>query len=75
MAISEVERYAVWPGQACGYMLGKLDLLRLRDRWRARKGADLRGFHDVVLTNGSMPLAVLDSVVGDALATSAGRTA
>ena len=66
-AASEVERYAVWPGQACGYMLGKLDLLRLREQWRRRRGPDLRAFHDTVLTSGSMPLAVLDRVVADRL--------
>ena len=69
-AVSEVERYAVWPGQACGYMVGKLDFLRLRERARARQGArfDIRRFHDAVLTSGSMPLAVLDRVVERALA-------
>ena len=64
-AVGEVERYCVWPGQACGYMLGKLDILRLRDRWRAARGSDLRPFHDAVLTSGSMPLAVLDGVVAE----------
>ncbi len=66
-AASEVERYAVWPGQACGYMLGKLDILRLRQQWRRARGADLRPFHDAVLTGGSVPLAVLDQVVADRL--------
>ena len=66
-AATEVERYAVWPGQACGYMVGKLAWLKNRERAKAALGArfDIRRFHDVGLTNGAMPLAVLDRVVAD----------
>jgi uncharacterized protein (DUF885 family) len=69
-AISEVERYCVWPGQACSYMVGKLDLLRLRAKAKAALGArfDIRKFHDVVLLSGPMPLKVLDSRVADYIA-------
>jgi uncharacterized protein (DUF885 family) len=64
-AISEVERYCVWPGQACGYMLGKLDFLRLREKAKAALGLkfDIHDFHDAVLLCGAVPLSVLDSVV------------
>jgi uncharacterized protein (DUF885 family) len=64
-AQTEVERYCVWPGQACGYMVGKLDWLRNRDKARKALGArfDIRRFHDVGLTSGAMPLQVLDGVV------------
>jgi len=60
-----IERYAVWPGQACGYMVGKLKMLQLRERAKAALGDrfDIRKFHDAVLLSGSMPLAVLDKVV------------
>jgi uncharacterized protein (DUF885 family) len=66
-AITEVERYCVWPGQACAYMLGKLEILRLRAEARARMGTrfDLRKFHDAVLKPGAMPLDVLAQVVAD----------
>ncbi|MDP9102941.1 MAG: DUF885 family protein, partial [Pseudomonadota bacterium] len=69
-AISEVERYCVWPGQACSYMVGKLDLLRLRAKAKAALGArfDIRKFHDVVLLSGPMPLKVLDKRVDDYIA-------
>ncbi len=62
---TEVERYCVWPGQACCYMIGKLDILRLRDKAKAALGArfDIRSFHDTVLLGGALPLAVLDTVV------------
>lgn len=64
-AVTEIERYAVWPGQACSYMLGKLAILAARDRAKALLGAkfDIRKFHDTVLLNGAMPLKLIDSVV------------
>ncbi len=72
-AVQEVERYCIWPGQACAYMLGKIEFLRLRDR--ARKalghGFDIRGFHDAVLLAGNMPLTVLDRRVEDYIASAA----
>jgi len=45
-AITEIERYCVEPGQACGYMLGKLEFLRLRDKAKVALGAkfDIRQF-------------------------------
>ena len=72
-AITEIERYCVWPGQACGYMLGKLEILRLREAARKRLGAkfDIRRFHDAILTPGAMPLDVLARVVADYEATAA----
>lgn len=62
---SEVERYAVWPGQACAYMVGREEINRLRDKTRAALGAkfDLKSFHDVLMTNGSMPLTMMARVV------------
>jgi uncharacterized protein (DUF885 family) len=70
-AITEVERYCVEPGQACSYMVGKLTWLRLRAKARAALGAkfDIRKFHDAALLNGAMPLAVLETVVDDYIAT------
>jgi uncharacterized protein (DUF885 family) len=64
-ATTEVERYCVWPGQACSYMLGKLTILRLRDKAKAALGPrfDLRKFHDAILLCGAVPLTVLETVV------------
>ncbi len=63
--VSEVERYIVDPGQACAYKVGQLDIVRLRERARERLGSrfDIRRFHDVVLSNGSLPLSLLERVV------------
>ena len=64
-AVSEVERYCVWPGQACSYMIGKLTWLRLREGARAAlgEGFDIRAFHDAGLLCGPTPLTVLDDVI------------
>jgi uncharacterized protein (DUF885 family) len=64
-AVTEVERYCVWPGQACSYMVGKLTWLRLRARARAALGTrfDIREFHDAGLLPGATPLTVLDAVI------------
>ncbi len=58
----EVERYAVWPGQACSYKLGMLKLNELRTRAEEALGEkfDIREFHDEVLKTGAMPLPVLE---------------
>jgi len=62
---SEVERYTVYPGQACSYMLGELKILELRDKARRALGDRfaLREFHNTVLRAGSVPLQVLESQV------------
>lgn len=62
---AEVERYTVWPGQACAYMLGMLRIVELREKARAALGArfSLPAFHDVVLRAGSVPLDVLGKIV------------
>ena len=57
---SEINRYSVWPGQACAYKVGHTVIARLREEAQARDGFDLRAFHDKVLGSGSLPLAVLE---------------
>jgi uncharacterized protein (DUF885 family) len=63
--VTEIDRYAVWPGQACAYMLGRQVIDELREEARSRLGAafDIRAFHDVILTSGSMPLSTLQTLV------------
>jgi uncharacterized protein (DUF885 family) len=62
---SEVDRYCNTPGQACGYKTGHNEILRLRDKAKARLGDrfDLRDFDDWVVEAGAMPLTVLASVI------------
>ena len=62
---TEIERYCVWPGQACSYMVGKLTWLRLREKARTALGPkfDLKAFHDAGLLGGAMPLTALETVI------------
>jgi uncharacterized protein (DUF885 family) len=62
---SEVDRYIAWPGQALAYKLGQLEILNLREQARQKLGPkfDLRAFHDEVLSNGALPLDMLNSQV------------
>jgi uncharacterized protein (DUF885 family) len=68
--VVEIERYIVWPGQACSYKVGQLKILNLREKARAALGAkfDLGEFHDVVLKNGSLPLGILEKLVDQYIA-------
>ncbi len=63
-AATEIERYAVMPGQACGYMLGKLTFLAARKKARDALGAkfDIKSFHDAMLVGGAVPLAMFDAM-------------
>ena len=64
-AVSEVERYAVWPGQALGYKLGMLKILELRAEARRQLGDrfDIRAFNDTVLHVASTPLPFIEATV------------
>ena len=61
----EIERYVVWPGQATAYKTGQLAILQMRADAEAELGDafDLRAFHETLLSNGAMPLGILDEVV------------
>ncbi|HKP78763.1 MAG TPA: DUF885 family protein [Phenylobacterium sp.] len=74
LAAQEIERYAVWPGQACSYMVGKVTILRLREKARAALGPryDPRQFHDAILLSGSMPLTALETVIDQYIARAKG---
>lgn len=61
----EVDRYIGMPGQALAYKMGQREIMRLREKAQQTKGDafSYADFHDVVLTNGSVPLAVLGRLV------------
>jgi uncharacterized protein (DUF885 family) len=65
LVTSEIDRYIADPGQALAYMLGRLEILRMRADARARLGDrfDIKAFHDTVLGSGPLPLPLLDRVV------------
>ncbi|MDO9456542.1 DUF885 family protein [Nocardioides sp.] len=65
MVRPEIDRYVTNPGQATGYMVGRVAIERIRAAAEARQGSafDVRKFHSAVLDQGSLPLGVLDEVV------------
>ena len=72
---SEVDRYVVMPGQATSYMIGQLEIVRLRDKARDALGErfDPREFHNRVLLTGVVPLELLEREVDDYIAKAAAR--
>lgn len=62
---AEIDRYILNPGQATSYMVGRLEILRMRREAEQRQGDrfDIKAFHSAVLDSGSLPLGVLDAVV------------
>ncbi len=69
-AVSEIERYIVWPAQACSYKVGLMRLQAARARAQQALGARfdaqaLKDFHDMLLAGGALPLEVLDEQVDD----------
>lgn len=69
--VKAIERYIVMPSQATAYKIGMNKLLELREHAKTELGEnfDLRQFHDVVLKNGPVPLAVLEELVDEYIAT------
>jgi uncharacterized protein (DUF885 family) len=63
--ISEVERYMAIPGQALSYKIGELKILELRNKAQKTLGNkfDIKAFHDEILKDGALPLAVLETKI------------
>jgi uncharacterized protein (DUF885 family) len=63
--IDAINRYIVMPSQATAYKIGMIKILELREKAKKQLGSkfDIRQFHDVVLTNGALPLDVLEELV------------
>jgi len=63
--VEAINRYIVMPSQATAYKIGMIKILELREKAKKQLGAkfDLRQFHDVVLTNGPVPLETLEELV------------
>jgi uncharacterized protein (DUF885 family) len=64
---AEIDRYIGMAGQALSYMLGRLEVDRLRTAAETAMGErfDIKGFHDVVLGSGTVTLGTLGRLVGE----------
>jgi uncharacterized protein (DUF885 family) len=66
----QIDRYISWPGQALSYKMGELKIRELRAKAEKELGVsfDIRSFHDTVIGQGSLPMAVLEDVINDWIA-------
>lgn len=66
-AVSAAERYMALPGQALSYKTGELEIQKIKQKFKTRLGKrfNIIGFHDALLSQGDMPLTVLDSYMED----------
>jgi len=66
-AKAEVGRYCSWPTQASSYLTGMLEIVDIRTRWLAKRGAAdraaLRAFHDAIASTGSLPTALAERAI------------
>lgn len=70
-ATGEIERYAVWPGQALGYKMGELKIIKLRNKAKKQLGKkfDIKVFHDRILEDGALPLNLMEEKINQWLGT------
>jgi uncharacterized protein (DUF885 family) len=64
---NQIDRYISWPAQALSYKMGEIKIRELRAKAEKQLGAkfDIRSFHDTVIGQGSLPMAVLEDVIND----------
>ncbi len=67
---AEIERYMAIPGQALSYKIGQLKIRELRAKAEKNLGDkfNIKAFHNLVLSPGCVPLAVLETMVNDWIA-------
>ena len=63
----EIDRYIIWPGQACAYKIGELRILKLRELMKKELGDqfDIKEFHRLILENGTAPVSIIENIVLD----------
>ena len=61
---TEVNRYILWPGQALAYKMGELKIKEMRQKAEValKEDFDVRAFHDMVLSNGTVTLSILEKM-------------
>ena len=65
--IAQIDRYITWPAQALSYKIGEIKIRQLRAKAEQALGSkfDIRTFHDQMLKNGSLPMALLEELTMD----------
>ena len=65
--IGQIDRYISWPAQALSYKIGEIKIRQLRAKAEQALGNkfDIRAFHDQMLKNGSLPMALLEELTMD----------
>jgi len=63
--LKEIERYIVWPSQATGYKIGMNKIIELREMAKKKLGDkfDIREYHDLIVTNGPLPMDIMEDMV------------
>ncbi|EDP71342.1 hypothetical protein FBALC1_02622 [Flavobacteriales bacterium ALC-1] len=64
---TETDRYISWPGQALSYKIGELKIRELRKKAEIELGSkfDIRVFHEVILEQGTVTLAILENRINN----------
>jgi uncharacterized protein (DUF885 family) len=68
-----VNRYIAWPGQALAYKMGEIKIKELRRKAETalKEAFDIRAFHDLILSEGSVTLSILEGMVDNFIAVEA----
>jgi uncharacterized protein (DUF885 family) len=72
---SETDRYIAWPGQALGYKIGQLQIMKLRQYAKEQLGDkfSIRDFHDQIIDSGALPMDVLETRIHSWVAANKGN--
>lgn len=64
-AEAEVRRYCQNPTQPMSYLIGKVEILNLLQKYRKKKGKSfkLKEFHDRILSHGTIPVASIETLL------------
>ena len=64
---TEVDRYISWPGQALSYKIGEIKIRELREKAKNSLGNkfDIRDFHEVILSQGTVTLSILEQRINN----------
>ncbi|QED38221.1 DUF885 domain-containing protein [Antarcticibacterium arcticum] len=68
---TEIDRYISWPGQAVSYKIGEIKIRELRKKAEEELGEkfDIRDFHEVILSRGTLTLEIMEELVDEYIQT------